>query len=309
MHALRRPIVATLFYLLLVAFLVRFLSGADWSRLAELRLQPLYVLLAVPFSLIPRLLQPAAWSRLIRGHGAVPPPYPQVTRVYATSWMGRYIPGKIAWIGAKVLFGSRYGLQPSLLAATAVVEALIQLAVALGLSFLLFAVAPESAPLPPAVRTLSVIAFATMAALLVPTVFNALARRAAAMLKQPAGASGRLSVRTLVSVVLLYVGIHALSGLPVYLLLAAIHPALSPAQIPFLTAAFLVAGTIGTLALFAPSGLGVREGVLIVLLAIVLPKSVAALAVVFLRLWSMGMDLLFYGLAIALDRLRPFEPA
>ena len=61
--------VAAVFYALLVVFLVRYLRGTDWSQLARLEFSPWYLLAAVPFSLGSRLLQPVAWSVLIRAYG------------------------------------------------------------------------------------------------------------------------------------------------------------------------------------------------------------------------------------------------
>lgn len=301
-----RVVITIAFYGLLAWFLARYLRGADWSRLAELRWSPLYLLLAFPLSLLPRLLQPLAWRILIAGYGETPPPYPQITRVYATSWLGRYIPGKVASIGAKVFFGRAYGLSAPTLAATSVAEAAIQMMTALGLAFVIFGLAGQWEPLGPAVRMLSIVAFAAMAVALAPPVFNALAGRVARLLgRADARGAGRLRAGALFASAALYVVIHALSGLPIWLIVAAMYDAIPLATLPALTASFLLAGTLGTLAVFAPSGLGVREGILMVLLAAMLPKSVAAVAVVVLRLWSIAMDVVFYGIAVLLDRWRP----
>jgi hypothetical protein len=299
------------FYALLGAFLVRYLRGTDWGQLSTLDFTLLPLLLALPFSLAPRFLQPLAWSILIRSYGESPPPYAQITRVYAISWLGRYIPGKIAWIGAKVFFGRDYGMRPSTLAATSVAEALVQMATALGLSFLLLAISDDVMPLGADVRLLALVALLTMSVVLFPPVFNALAARAYAL----AGATpdvtgvGRLSVATLLGTGALYVLIHALSGMPIFLVIESFYGALELSRLPVLIAAFLLAGTIGTLAVFAPSGLGVREGILIVLLGFFMPRPVALVAVVVLRLWSIAMDLLYYLMARWLDRLRPMPMA
>lgn len=298
--------VTVLFYALLAGFLARYLRGTDWAELARLRFSPLYLLAAVPFSLGSRMLQPVAWSVLIRGYGDHPPRYAQLTRVYAVSWMGRYIPGKVAWIGAKIFFGREYGVRASTLAATSVAEAALHLATALVLAFVLIALWGDALVLTGDLRVLALVALLGMLVFLAPPVFNRMTRWARSLTKAPPDADGRgVSYGTLLASGMLYMLIHAMSGPPIWLVLKSLYPAMAVSLIPELTAAVLLAGTLGTLALFAPAGLGVREGILIVLLGLLLPRSVAVAGVVVLRLWSIVMDLLYYGLAVALDRAQP----
>jgi uncharacterized membrane protein YbhN (UPF0104 family) len=229
--------------------------------------------------------------------------------VYAKSWLARYIPGKLAWIGGKILFGSRYGVGARVLAVTSIAEAGIQIVTALGLSFLLFALGGELGRLGAGLRLFSVIAFCTMSIALVPPVFNAVVARVQALTANEPPVDGhRLSLGAVIGVAALYVGIHLLSALPLFLLLKAVYPLISPGHVGYVTASFLLAGSLGTLAVFAPSGIGVREGVLIVLLGAVIPKEVTLLAVLFLRLWAIAMDLAFYCVAALLDRSHPEAP-
>jgi glycosyltransferase 2 family protein len=299
---------AAVFYALLVVFLFRYLRGTDWSQLARLEFSPLYLLAAVPFSIGSRMLQPVAWAILIRAYGDQPPPYAQITRVYATSWMGRYIPGKVAWIGAKVLFGREYGIRASTLAATSIAEAALHLTTALALGFVLIALWGNELVLGEDVRLLAIIAMAAMVILLAPPVFN----RATAWARSLAGAppapdAKGVSFAALAVSGVLCVIIHALSGPSIYFVLKSMYSGIAATLIPELTAAVLIAGTLGTLALFAPAGLGVREGILIVLIGLLIPRSVAVAGVVVLRLWSIVMDLLYYLVGVLLDRIRPMR--
>lgn len=297
--------IAAVFYTLLVVFLVRYLRGADWRQLARLEFSPWYLLAALPFSLGSRLLQPVAWSVLIRGYGDQPPTYAQITRVYATSWLGRYIPGKLAWIGAKIFFGREYGVRASTLAATSLAEAVLHLTTALALAFLLIGLWGETLVLADDLWLLAILSLAGMAILLAPPVFNRVVGWARSLVKSAAGMGdtvGHVSVRTLLVSGVLSVIIHALSGPSIYFVLEAMYPAIAASLIPELTAAVLIAGTLGTLALVAPAGLGVREGILIVLLSLFMPRPVALAAALVLRLWSIAMDLLFLLVALATDR-------
>lgn len=305
--------IAGMFYSLLIVFLVRYLRGTDWSQLARLEFSPWYLLAALPFSLGSRMLQPIAWRVLIRGYGDPPPPYAQITRVYATSWLGRYIPGKVAWIGAKIFFGRAFGVRASTLAATSIAEAVLHLTTALTLAFLLIGVWGDALVLSSDLWLLALIAMLAMAVVLAPPVFNRLTAAARSLAKSsPAPDIGGVSLTTLLTSGALYLLIHAMSGPSIYFVVESMYPAIAATLIPELTAAVLIAGTLGTLALIAPAGLGVREGILIILLGLLMPRPVAVAAVLVLRLWSIAMDLLYLGVAVVLDRsggdARP-EPA
>lgn len=51
------------------------------------------------------------------------------------------------------------------------------------------------------------------------------------------------------------------------------------------------------LAIFAPSGIGVREGIQLVLFSLIMPKELALAVTIITRLWSVGMDFVFFGLS------------
>jgi uncharacterized membrane protein YbhN (UPF0104 family) len=258
---------------------------------------------AIPFSLAPRLLQPLAWAALLRAYGAQPPHYPQLTLIYAKSWLARYIPGKVSWLGAKVLLGVRHGINAHVLAITSVAEAGIQVAVAMLMACAYFAVGDDLGLLGPELRWFAALSLGALAIGLSPPVFNTVVARVQSMVaKDQQVPEHRLSVGPLLGVAGFYAIIHTLNSVPLYLLLKAVYAPLSLAHFPFLAAAYLLAGAIGAMAQFAPSGIGVREGVMLVLLVGVLPREIAVLAVVFLRLWSMAADLVFYVVAEALER-------
>jgi uncharacterized membrane protein YbhN (UPF0104 family) len=298
------------FYFALAGFLAAYLRNANWARLTAIDPRPIYLLAAVPFSLATRLLQPLAWATLIRGYGEGLPSYPDLTLVYAKAWLGRYIPGKVAWLGGKVLFGSRHGMRPGVLAATSVAEAGIQMITALALAFFLFAATGATAMLGRSAQLFALAAFMLATVAMTPPVFNAFVELACRMLRrpQPTGAA-RLTGRAFATSAGLYLVIHALSALPLFFVIEALYAPLAASHMPYVTASFLWAGTLGTLAVFAPSGIGVREGVLLVLLGVLLPREFAVAAVLMLRIWSIVMDLVYYALAEALARLRSRWPA
>jgi uncharacterized membrane protein YbhN (UPF0104 family) len=58
------------------------------------------------------------------------------------------------------------------------------------------------------------------------------------------------------------------------------------------------------IAVFAPSGLGVRDGIQLVLLSLIFPNEIALAITIFSRLWSAAVDVLFYLVAELTYRLK-----
>ncbi len=77
--------------------------------------------------------------------------------------------------------------------------------------------------------------------------------------------------------------------------------AISVSQLLVVTGIYAVAWSIGFLSIITPSGLGVREGVLSVLLTTVLPPATATLVALLARLWTVAAELLLGGVAFAMD--------
>jgi uncharacterized membrane protein YbhN (UPF0104 family) len=62
----------------------------------------------------------------------------------------------------------------------------------------------------------------------------------------------------------------------------------------YLVGAGALAGSIGMLAVFAPSGLGVREGILVVFLSALFPREAILMILVVMRLTATVADLGFF---------------
>jgi uncharacterized membrane protein YbhN (UPF0104 family) len=93
-----------------------------------------------------------------------------------------------------------------------------------------------------------------------------------------------IKYRNIIQIFLLYIVIVLVQGIAFYLLVNALLYV--PLQnLIGLTACFAVAGALGTLSFFAPSGLGVREGILALLLSTYIISPVAVLISLLARIW------------------------
>jgi hypothetical protein len=100
-----------------------------------------------------------------------------------------------------------------------------------------------------------------------------------------------------------YCATWLLGGLGLYFLVAALGPAPAVSTIPFLGGTAAIGAIVAVLAVFAPSGLGVREASMYALLVAVTSKSAALGATILNRLAITFVEVLLFVLGIAIWRL------
>jgi len=104
---------------------------------------------------------------------------------------------------------------------------------------------------------------------------------------------------------ILWVNIVAwvVGGIGFYLFVESVIP-VSSNYILFLTGALAFSSTLGLIALFAPSGLGVREGALVYLLSFIMPGPVAVIISILTRIWMTLIEIGLIGVVYLLDKIR-----
>jgi uncharacterized membrane protein YbhN (UPF0104 family) len=85
--------------------------------------------------------------------------------------------------------------------------------------------------------------------------------------------------------------------LALFFVAKAVDPSLSYHNIAFVMGAGSLAGAASMLAIFAPSGLGVREGIQLVLFSLIMPKELALAVTIITRLWIVAIDFAFFALS------------
>ena len=96
-----------------------------------------------------------------------------------------------------------------------------------------------------------------------------------------------------------YLLLWAFLGIAFFLFIKSLHP-VSTSQLLVITGTYAVAWSIGFLSVITPSGLGVREGVLSLLLTSILPPATASLVALLSRLWTLSAELIVTGMAFGL---------
>jgi uncharacterized membrane protein YbhN (UPF0104 family) len=91
-------------------------------------------------------------------------------------------------------------------------------------------------------------------------------------------------------------------GVGFYFFVDSVFP-VGPQYILFLTGALAFSNTLGLVALFAPSGLGVREGALVYLLSSMMVTPVAVIISVLTRIWMTLIEIGLIGVVYLLDKI------
>jgi uncharacterized membrane protein YbhN (UPF0104 family) len=92
-------------------------------------------------------------------------------------------------------------------------------------------------------------------------------------------------------------------GVGFYFFVNSVFP-VAPQYILFLTGALAISSTLGLIALFAPSGLGVREGALVYLLSFMMTTPVAVIISVLTRIWMTLIEIGLIGVVYLLPQFQ-----
>jgi hypothetical protein len=249
------------------------------------------------------------WRVILRALGSEKlPSYALMTDVFAKAWISRYIPGTVTWIAGKVYMAASYGISKSRLAVSSLLEGGMQIVAAVVISLLLIGFNPHLSTIPLVVRLLVVLVSIACLFVLFPPVFNRLLHIAhVAIRKQKPSDELRINGSAVIRSFLLFAVGTFINGTANYYIVAAISQHQSLSLYFYFVGAFGIAGAIGMAVPFLPSGLGIRDGVLLVLLTAVMPKDIALAVTVFTRLWQVGVDVLFLGAAVFFRRLLPVK--
>jgi uncharacterized membrane protein YbhN (UPF0104 family) len=217
------------------------------------------------------------WIWILRDWG-ISISYPVSLRAEMVSMLAKYIPGGIWTPAARVVAARRAGITD---AALVTVSILVEAGISAVAGIIVFVVSlvwvnGVDAPIAP------IILFGVIVTILLyPRIFVPLASKVLRRLGHRD--LPPLRTRTMASLLLFYAGTWLIGGIGLWCLLRSVgsHPALS--TIPFLGGVSAVGAIVAVLVVFAPSGLGVREGSMYGLLLAVAPKGAALGAIVLNR--------------------------
>ena len=289
-----KRIIQVVVLLLALGFLAALLAS-QWQALQayEWRLEPGWALLALIGLGLSWGWEVGLW-RYILGSLGGSLRYWQALRIWFLSNIVRYIPGNVWQFLSMVELAAEQGVGRLATLTSIVLHQAISTAAGLALAALYFAWAGEGvwfARLRPFLYGLPLGLL-----LLQPRLLERGLNWLLARLRRPP-----LRVTLTWAQIWALLGGYAIVWLVMGASFAALVRALTPvtwAQLPTLAAVFTAAYVIGFLSLLTPSGLGVREGVMTLLLASTLPAGVAAVVAIVARLWMVVGELIGAGVSL-----------
>ncbi len=298
---LKSPLVKWAYFLLLLGAATYYLLG--WGGqleavLSRARWEPLLGALLLCLSTV--LLNAYIYYTIYRGTG-IRLSYWKVFRIITVSQLGKYIPGKVVFAGNYYLLSREAGVDDGRIGVTFIVSVSLWI-----LSACLCSLPALALVAPPLRYSVILLPF-----LLVVLIHPRVLTWALGLIRKGLGRVGwglreaspiTLSYGLYAKGLILYLVAWALTGAQIYLILKAFQP-ISLAVYPLALSAGALATVVGFVALFAPAGLGVREGVGALILASAVSMETAFIAMVAFRVLATSTDLSLAGAARIL--LRP----
>jgi uncharacterized membrane protein YbhN (UPF0104 family) len=230
------------------------------------------------------------------------PPWKAMAATVWVSQIGKYIPGKVGAVAGMALLLRRYDVPARMAVVTMIIVDGLSVAVGMLVAIPVMRMEPMHSRLPTA-WIWSLVALAAALVCVHPRVFKAASNVVLKRLgyepfeslpgmQHYAGPTASL------------VGQYALLGVGYWLMAGAMGP-LEPASLPMFCCAVVVATIGGFLAIFAPGGLGVQEGLMLLLLTPLVGGQVAALVTVLMRLVQTLAEVLLAVVGLMMMRHGP----
>lgn len=286
---LRRLITLAL-WLAIAYFFAVVLRQVDWRAVGSHRLNLPLALLVLVLGTANRFFLPVVWTMVLSSLEGRPLRIRALIWPYAESWMARYLPGKVAFIGTRVLAAEQYGYSRVNAIISGGVEVVLQVVSITALSIMLLSLGLRS-HLPFNIWPVVATAVA-LAVLISPPVLRRVVDLYLHLQKKTDVSVSYLSWATVFACVIVLTAMYVGQSVYSILLARSLDLAVSAQWSLFLGAIFL-SSIAGMVAFFSPGGIGVRELVFVQLLQPWYPKEQLVIFVIFWRLAETVMDLLF----------------
>ncbi len=287
------------FLALILFFLIRVIVRS-WDQIAAFpwQFQPGLLIASVAVQVAAGLFWATVWRRMaVQAGSAIG--WAAGVRVYLLSNLAKYVPGSIWGYLSRAYLGRESGLTVARVGVSTVWEVGITVVASLLLTALTIPFYPIR--LPDHVLLLAVAAALICLTALLPPVFNRWLPRLPRLARQQKVHFRWRDFGLYLAAAFIT---HVLVGTGFFLFAASLVE-LELAAWPGFVGAWSFSATAGLVMLLAPYGLGVKEGLLTLLLQAFMPAGAAALVALASRLWTVAVELLEAAVALFL----PIHPS
>ncbi len=291
-------VIKTLFLIAVAYFLIRyFVRNTEDIKELDIRLDWGVFLVSMLFYFLYKITLATLWHYItvlnqcnIKLKDAV--------RVYLYSILGKYIPGKVFMLAARLPAYSDAGIPVRKPTICFFIENVCTL---LGAAFL-FLISLFFFPNDLLQEYMwFVVAFIVLFFIMInPQIINFLLRRFGKFIKKD-DLEIPMTYGQMFQVVALFIANWFIVGIGFYMLARSIYP-VPASQLLYAGGIFGLAAIIGIISIFAPSGIGVRESVIIAGLLLIVPEQYAVIISVVSRLWGTIAELILILIAFIIEK-------
>ncbi len=285
-------------------FLVRSLI-TNWTQIpfAELRFNTLHIVisflcLVAYFSLLTR-----GWASIVAELGSKVP-YGKAFWIVSTSQIAKYVPGGIWYTVGRVYLARTEKVKEEIGLVSVIFETLLLMLTNLVIFLISLTFIRGNTHLGP---LMSITFIVIILILLYPPFLNMLLNLGLRIIKKP---TVKLQARYLsilkVSMYFFVLWLAQIAGY--YFLINSIYP-IGLSQLPNLATAYTLSWITGFIVLFAPGGLGVREGMMTLLLSSILPLPLAVAISFITRVWITIFEVLIFFTGLVVRRKTTMKTA
>ncbi len=293
MRSTIKNIVGAIVVIAIILFFSKVLI-ANWSQIEDIKFTlnfPLYLLSTLVFLFV-IFFWGALWNLLLKDLGHKQLSFTECFKIQAKAWFGKYLPGKVGVIGIKFYLGAKNNIDSTTIGISTIYENIFQIITAFLVSvpILLYYSIEELKEDALLYQILPIVLIAGLLVFIHPKVFFYFVNSGLKLLKkQTISQQFFLSTTQIVKYIFLYSFGMIMAGIAFFLFINSIS-SFSTNYLILSIGIFNFAGIIGLLAIFVPAGIGIREGVIVLLLKPYMPYEMAIVISVASRFWTTIAD-------------------
>lgn len=225
--------------------------------------------------------------------------YSKAITAYLYSILGKYIPGKVFMLAARLAYYDNEGAKKRKVTICFFIENILTL---LGAA-LLFLISLFFFPndLLSKYKYVTIVLIVLFFIIINPRILNIFLNALEKIMKK-SDLKLNFNYFEMLKLVLLFVINWITVGIGFYTLVCSIYN-VPLIQALYTAGVFALAAIIGILSVFAPSGIGVREGIIVLGLSIIMPTEYAVILSIISRLWSTIPELTLAGVAFIITKI------
>lgn len=287
------------FYVVSAAILIGYLRDTDLSKLFKLRPDALFFASALLATVLSRFACSRAYLKILETFSGKALPWPAANLCYAHAWLIRYIPGKVAVIIARTLHFSRLGARHGDVTAASLIDGILVIFVGGVFGATLLGLSELGPLLRPELKVLvACIALATPILLFKPTIDFAIRLAVKLTKRDHFSAPPDVGLKTLLWPLPNFILAQIVVGLMNWLLLRSLDSSLALSSLPLVAGLYCLAGAVGSVAFFTPSGLGVKELVLLPFLLRITSNEVTLTMLALARFMELVADFIYLAISV-----------